>query len=187
METYEKKIVDILVDYQVIKLSDKRLYEFGVCQGISLLINILTVIFIGVIFNTVCESILFTIWYTPIRCNAGGYHAKKRQQCYLYSIGIVIIALIIISLWQKFKIGLTITMLLLGTVIWFKSPVENKVKLLSAHEMNVYLKRTRIIVIIEFLLYVLFFRFKYTLFASTICGAVIIAGLMVILGITTEM
>lgn len=55
-------------------------------MGITVLINLISTIVIGVIAGNVFESIAFLVFYIPLRSYAGGYHASTPRRCYFISI-----------------------------------------------------------------------------------------------------
>lgn len=66
---------------------DDEHYEIcrdGLQQGLSVLLNIVTTILIGIMLNMLWQAILFTVLYIPLRSNAGGYHASTAL-LYLFS------------------------------------------------------------------------------------------------------
>ena len=75
-----KNIADIfsewLVENKIIKSDDRELYSYGFWQGGVLLLNFLTVAFIGFITEMFWQSVSFTIAYGLLRSVAGGFHAR---------------------------------------------------------------------------------------------------------------
>lgn len=55
-------------------------------MGITVLLNLISTIVIGVIASNVFESIAFFVFYIPLRSYAGGYHASTPRRCYFISI-----------------------------------------------------------------------------------------------------
>lgn len=122
------KIVDKMIDSQIIGVADRELYEFGIQQGTTLLLNVLTTIGIGLLMGMFWESLIFLILYTPIRVYAGGFHAQTQIRCYFLSVFIVLASLTLIRAIQNASVSGIIIMAAAGGVIWKKAPVENKVR-----------------------------------------------------------
>ena len=55
-------------------------------MGITVLLNLISTIVIGVIVGKVFESIAFLVFYIPLRSYVGGYHASTPRSCYFISI-----------------------------------------------------------------------------------------------------
>ena len=80
------KITQRLCEKGIISESDFDLYEYGFNMGITVLLNLISTIVIGVIVGKVFESIAFLVFYIPLRSYAGGYHASTPRRCYFIFI-----------------------------------------------------------------------------------------------------
>ena len=111
-------------------------------MGITVLLNLISTIVIGVIAGKVFESIAFLVFYIPLRSYAGGYHASTPRRCYFIFIVIIMAMLLFIIL------------LLVGMVVCFAfAPVEDKNKPLDRDEISVFKKRAYLILSIEFFIW----------------------------------
>ena len=61
-----EKVVDKLIDGNIIESEDKELYTYGFHQGFLIIFNILTAIAIGLLFKMVLESVIFLMAYIPL-------------------------------------------------------------------------------------------------------------------------
>lgn len=183
MESLITKFVDILINNNIIKKEDAEIYSYGFKEMIFLLINTITTIFIGLIFNKVFEVILFMITYIPIRVYAGGYHARTKLGCYIFSV------LMLISICYTLKLGLLKSYLLIiilsiisSGVILFLAPAPDKNKLLDEIEIKVYKKRAirNLIIVLSILCITLIFNKMNVSFC--ICISLLCNGMMLILG-----
>lgn len=140
-----EKIVDSLVSIGVVPPEDKDLYEYGMRQGIVMIINVLSVIIVGLIMGMVWQSIVFLLAYFPIRAYAGGYHARTQWNCYLLSLALVIAVLFEIRLipWNGYIC--IIISFCAGIIVFFLAPVEDANKPLLQREIIIYKRRARII------------------------------------------
>ena len=50
MEAMLTKIVEGFVEKEIVLMEDKSIYEFGLKQGIVIIINLITILLIGLIF-----------------------------------------------------------------------------------------------------------------------------------------
>ena len=92
---------------------------------ITVLLNLISTIVIGVIVGKVFESIAFLVFYIPLRSYAGGYHASTPWRCYFISIVIIMEMLLFIG-YVDLSI-IYIILLLVGMVVCFAfAPVEDK-------------------------------------------------------------
>lgn len=138
-----------LVEKNTISSENKPIYQYGIQQGFTIGLNILTTFVIGLVFKMIVESFLFLAVYIPLRSFAGGVHAKTANRCYVYSTIMIIAELLVIKF---FPFGIFIgscLSLISGAIIFLLAPVETENKKLDESEKQVYKKRARIILIIE--------------------------------------
>jgi len=176
------KLTDKLVKMEIINNEDKGLYYYGFSQGFLLLLNMLTVIIVGIAFNMVWHSIIFMIAYSCLRVYAGGYHANTQSSCYFFSLIMIIAVLWIIKLvaWNGFLCVIITT--ISSLIILLMAPMEDGNKPLDQKEEKTFKKRTYIVLSI-LILFILFFWSKGTKQAS-ICMmmGICVVSIMLILG-----
>lgn len=138
-----------LVEKNTISSENKPIYQYGIQQGFTIGLNILTTFVIGLVFKMIVESFLFLAVYIPLRSFAGGVHAKTANRCYVYSTIMIIAELLVIKFLPfGILIGSCLS-LISGAIIFLLAPVETENKKLDESEKQVYKKRARIILIIE--------------------------------------
>lgn len=168
-----------LIELQVIDSNDKAIYLYGFQQGALLLINILTLMIIGIIFDMVWQTICFISSYSILRVYAGGYHAKTKLRCYLFSMGMMTTSLYLIKYipwgWYRY----IITLIVSSSIILMLAPVEDKNKPLDKLERSVYRQKSIIILIFLAGLSTLLWFAKARQSSVSICIA--LGGLAVVL------
>ena len=148
------KITDILISNNAIKQKDREIYYYGVQQGITLLLNILTTIVIALVCGELWQCLVFMLSFVLPRRYAGGYHARTPLRCYIYSNALIFAVLLIIKF---FTLGIFICgslSVISGAIIFFLSPVEAANKPLDEKERTVYRIRARVILVILLLIQV---------------------------------
>lgn len=180
-EKSAEKIADKLLKSKTIAEEDKEVYVYGFKSGLTLILNLLTVIAIGAVFGMILESLAFMAFYMPFRSYAGGFHASTPWRCY----GISWIMMAAVLIWLKFMPLLSIVCIaaiIIGSILCFVlAPVEDKNKPLDEKEQKVYKKRAYIILIVEICISaVMFFIFR-TLFEVG-AAAIFVEGIMLVLG-----
>jgi accessory gene regulator B len=139
-----ERITESLIKAGAVPPEDSALYEFGIRQGIFLVINIATAVLIGLFLGMVWQCIIFLIAYNPVRTYAGGYHAGTSLICYLLSIPMILAVLSGIRMipWNSYfcLIALIIAVIIIGIL----APVEDRNKPLNERERTVYGRRARI-------------------------------------------
>jgi accessory gene regulator B len=140
---FSERVADSLVNTGAAPAEDKALYEYGIRQGIFLVINIATAVLIGLFIGMLWQCIIFLIAYNPVRSYAGGYHARTPLACYLLSIPTITAVLVAIKLlpWSGFVCAF---ILFCSTmVIGFLAPVADPNKPLNEREISAYKSRAR--------------------------------------------
>jgi len=174
-----EKIVDSFVNDGIVKDDDRELYQYGVRQGFSLILNIVTTLIIGLLLNMVWQSAMFMLYYAPIRIYAGGYHAKTQLRCYVLSSIMVTIVLLAIKYFTFTDITCVVLLAISDLVIFLFSPTEDKNKPLDELEKKVYRKRTLVILTVDSVLICEFIFLKF--FDVAICGVLALLALSVML------
>ena len=156
--------------------------RFGFQQGLTILLNAVTVIVIGAVMKELWQAILFMALYAPLRSNAGGYHARTATRCYVYSILLMIAVLLAMKYLYIPTFICIIALVISCAVILILAPVEDANKPLDDIEQVVYRKRTYVIMAIEivFCLIALLCRTKQIMicfiWAFIMIGSILIAG-----------
>lgn len=177
-----ERITDEFEKQRVIVSEDKEIYRYGVQQGLNLAFNLLTTLVIGAVCGMFWESILFMAAYMPLRSFAGGYHAKTHLRCYLYSIVMITVVLLIIRFLPVGRIIYSCLMLVGGIVIFLLAPVEDKNKPLDDEEQRVYCIRTRVILVLEGSVLLVSILLQFKPFYSAISLAIFCLGVLVLVG-----
>lgn len=139
-----------LIDSQVIKEEDREIYEYGLTLLIATLGKLVAFIIIGLLTGLLKEIILFLVFFSGLRLQAGGYHANTVLTCFLGSLALIAIAIffvrIIPSSYQTLFnfISLVFSLLL---VIGF-SPSESENRPLTKEERYIYKRRSILILVI---------------------------------------
>jgi accessory gene regulator B len=137
------KITESLIKAGAVPPEDSALYEFGIRQGIFLVINIATTVLIGLFLGMVWQCIIFLVAYNPVRTYAGGYHAGTPLVCYLISIPMILAALSGIKMisWNGYVCAIVLFITLM--IIVLLAPVEDRNKPLNEREVTVYGRKAR--------------------------------------------
>jgi accessory gene regulator B len=177
-----ERIADSLVKAGAAPIEDKALYEFGIREGIFLVINIATALLIGLLLGMLWQCVIFTLAYNPIRSYAGGYHAGTRRKCYLFSILAVSAVLLGIRLipWNDYIV--VISVIVAGIIVLTLAPVEDANKPLDELETKVYGRRARILLAVLSILAVGLWFAGVEQVALAVVMALVLITVMLILG-----
>jgi accessory gene regulator B len=175
-----EKYVGNLVNKNIIETDKQQIYTYGIKQGILIIINIATVVAIGLVLVMLAESIVFLVTYILIRTYAGGYHAKSQLGCYIFStVAITVILLGIKHITFSCFICL-IAALISAIVIYVLSPIENINKPLSKKEKIMYGKKSRTLVGIFTTLSLIMWFIGIKSIAKSIIMAMLLVGVLMI-------
>lgn len=177
------RIADKFVEVHAIQAADRNIYRFGIQQGLTILLNLVTTLTIGLALGMVLEAFVFLVTYIPLRSFAGGVHAKTANRCYVYSIFMIIAVLLIIKYFPLGYLVCSCLAMVGGILIFFLAPVQDHNKPLDEKERAVYRKRTRCILCIECLLLLLFWGIHWYVGVSCIALTLAILSIMLLLGI----
>ncbi|NLY70761.1 MAG: accessory gene regulator B family protein [Clostridiales bacterium] len=178
----DERVVESLISLGVVPSEDKDIYVYGVGQGIVILVNLLSVIIIGLLLGMVWQSLLFILAYIPIRSYAGGYHASTQLRCYFLSNAVVVAVLLAIKLvsWNEY-VFLSITIFSIITIILL-APVEDLNKPLRDVEVKIFRRIARIILGILVIIAVVLWYFAKQ-FSICVIMALLVSAIMLILGV----
>lgn len=149
------RIAERFVEKKAILSEEKELYRFGIQQGLSIVLNIITTFVIGLAFQMVIESFLFLIIYIPLRSYAGGIHAKTANRCYIFSSLMIIAVLSAIKFFPFGNLICSYLSVISGIIIFLLAPVETENKRLDDMERIVYRRRARLILGVEIIIQLL--------------------------------
>lgn len=135
------KLVENLHKEELISEEDKIIYLFGLKELISLIINVFTIILIGIIFGELIGVMFFAISFMTLRKYAGGYHAPTPVRCYMMTCTVLAGSAIVLKNIDFSNGGIILGLCISAAVILIMSPVECKNKPLDSLEKKIYRKK----------------------------------------------
>lgn len=133
-----QKITDKMILNDVILQEDRELYEYGMVQGVILIINWLTAILIGVCFGMFWQPVVFLFLFTVVRIYAGGFHAGTQLQCYIYTSALQFVVMAAIKYLSISVLAYIILVGIAAVCLFFIAPVEAENKPMTAEEHQKY-------------------------------------------------
>ncbi len=177
-----QKITDKMIVQDVIIEEDRELYEYGMVQGVIMVINWLTAILIGAILNMVWQTVAYLIMFTPVRIYAGGFHAKTQLQCYfitsLFQFGIMAGIKYLPFTWLAYLIIVLIAVF----CMFFIAPLEAENKPMTAEEHIKYGGIARRNWIIEAIVMAACFLLGWDMMCRVIAASFAMVSLLLIMG-----
>lgn len=144
-------IADNLISIGRFEEEDKAIYQFGLEMLLLNTFNIITTALIGLAMGQLLESFMFLALFIPLRCHAGGYHAKNALCCFMLSNFVMILVLLLLRTPPEMvERGAGLFFLILSSgIAAILAPVENLNKPLDDVEKKVYKIRTRIVLVVK--------------------------------------
>lgn len=130
MKILVDKILGYLVKKETVDTNNEdelAVYRYGIEITLSSITNILVIILIALISNSIIEGLIFLAVFIPTRQYTGGYHADTYLKCNL-AFGVSYIAVLLFYRFVSPYITLVTAILLLITEILFVlnfCPIEN--------------------------------------------------------------
>ena len=147
MIRWEETFVEKLVSNEMINAKEADLYKFGIeCLALKI-VHCISYLCIAACFKMVPELIVIGCTLIPLRRSAGGYHAKTKMGCYIFSCCYIAIILFV-SKAEIDQVLLWGALALSDAVIFFKSPVDNENKRLDQEEVVHFRRKARYLLIL---------------------------------------
>lgn len=175
-------MTDTLLKDKIIPSEETEIIRYGLETLGGNLLGVLITLSIGSCFGYAVDSLILYLLLFPLRKYAGGYHADTRARCLLISTGMLVTAAV--CFWYchcSILVCSVITMGMFG-LIYLIAPIENHSKRLEMIEHKVYRRRTRVILILEGILYVLAVAFQIEWLSTVITMGYCIVGISLVAG-----
>lgn len=171
-----------LLEYNEITDAEIDLYAYGIESGITIVINWCITLFLGIIFNQLIPTLIFSTIYIPLRSFAGGYHAKTEGRCFLYSFTLIVICEIVLksSLSRNFHVWMVLFFVSV-IIIYMWAPIEAESKPIFSEDSNKFRKIIFKIVIFSILLLLIFIIKKKYIWSQSVFLAFVIEGLLLVI------
>lgn len=160
----------------------KEIIAYGLERGKVISLSYAIALLIGYSLGIIGQTIIFLLAFGSLRRYAGGYHADSQKRCYIISLLVVFLSLLYI---RQIKCNLIIGFFIQTfnlLMIMSLSPVENTNRRLDDSEKKKYGNRTKITVILLYILYCLLRITKYIYIATPIAAACFIVNLSLTIG-----
>ncbi|MCR1954715.1 accessory gene regulator B family protein [Clostridioides mangenotii] len=186
VKSYANKMTTYLVDNKKIENNDYELYSYAFEVLISSIGNFIIILIIGALFNRFTETLLFLVFYCPIRQFAGGFHAESYTKCLLFFLSIYIANILIID--KLIRLEVTTPILALAFISYigmlFLVPQEHRYNPLSIEEKKKYKEIVKylstILLVISIIGINLSLTYEYGIYLSSV---IIWIFIMLILGL----
>lgn len=157
--------------------TEQEVIVYGFELLIASVITFLLVLLLGLMFRKGVQTLIFMLFYCPLRRYSGGYHAGNYRNCTAFFLSMY--GAVLLMSMREMKLPLSVYESLVWiaalAVIWILAPVDTENKRLGSEEKKSYRLRSRKIVLFESTVILLF----YFLNMNAICRFAAAAMIMV--------
>lgn len=164
-KTISKKLVNSAVRRKIINVAEIDNCLYGLNAFLTLAVNVLSALIIGLIMHMPLETVLFILVFKLLRKYVGGSHSKTALRCYISSCATYLLVLMLIKHYPLLKTVSFIITLTSAVILYIISPVEAEKKPLDYIERVVFRKRSRITVIVCVCAFMLLYSIDYIPYA----------------------
>lgn len=177
-----EQITGSLLKDNAITSDEQEIVLFGLENLIGNLLGFFVTLIVGYCFGNILAGLCLWLLVFPLRRKAGGYHADTRGKCMVASTTteIITFGLLYIPNWS-YEVYAAITLLFFG-IIFILAPVGNQNKPLDQIEYGVYRLRTRVILVVEGMLFVLGLLLSGKLLCILVTMSFFIVGTALVIG-----
>lgn len=151
-EVLVDKIVDNLIKNNSIDAADMDAYKFGVEATMLKALHYTSYLVIALCMDKLLEfAIIFAVFYI-FRRNTGGFHAKTRIGCYLFSCAVIFLSLLATKLSFTWW-GMTVVSVLNLILLLILSPIQHINRRLDAEDITYFRRRLKIISLAFIIIY----------------------------------
>ena len=137
-----------MVERGIIKEEEQELYQFGIRNGMILLLNVVTALVIGLLTEQLAVVAVFTLSFMVLRSYTGGYHSDSRIFCYLGSNLVLLVPVYTQAVFYKTSLAWLLAVLLVSAgIIFLLSPMHSKNRKLDKEEQKHFGRKARLIAV----------------------------------------
>ncbi|OGO76712.1 MAG: hypothetical protein A2Y23_06620 [Clostridiales bacterium GWB2_37_7] len=139
IDTLSRKLIQRMLDKEIIKFDDWEIYMFGLQLMISGVFKFIGFMIFAWALGWIVEAFIFLVVFGLIRVSAGGYHAKSYLMCFI-TTGIMMTTAILLSklFLSRFSVvGLTVVLMIASLMVILYAPVDSPNRRLTAKERKI--------------------------------------------------
>ena len=176
-------LIKNLLEMKIIKLEEKGVYEYGIKLLLTSLFNAFWIMCIAIILQRPMLGIIYILILATVRTQIGGYHAKTRVGCYVFSCMFVYILCMLNKIIWRHEVGI-MGMILAEILIFHFAPVENENRMLELQEKMLFRKQAiQLLITVNVIISIIFLIHKYLFLAYWLEKGVIFTGILLVLGL----
>ncbi len=146
-------IVGRAIKQKIIHEQQKEEYTYGLELSMTVLLNGITVVVIGILMGMPFETIGFWLIYNILKKYTGGFHFNSSAVCYISTCIMCVLVLYLIRICSFDTLLYSVLAVVSGGITFALSPVPAIQKPLDEKEEQVFGKIARILVLVTVILY----------------------------------
>lgn len=151
-EVVVDKLLDNLIKNNSIDSANAEMYKFGIEVTILKALHYTSYLVIALCMNKLFEfAVIFVVFYI-FRRNTGGFHAKTRIGCYLFSCAVIFLSLLATEFSFDWWGMLTVSILDLN-ILLILSPAQHSNRKLEAEDVVYFRRRLKKISLVFLIVY----------------------------------
>ncbi|MDE7414908.1 MAG: accessory gene regulator B family protein [Lachnospiraceae bacterium] len=172
-----------MVERNIIGEEEQGIYQFGVRNGIIILINITTAFLIGLFTEQLLVVYIFTLSFMMLRSFTGGYHCDSSLWCYISSSFVLFIPVNTVSLFVRMSVmSVLLILAAVAGVIIVLSPMHSKKRKLDYAEKKHFGRRARVMVILQAAVFLMLWYLGYNGYAYAVYSSICIIAVLMLAG-----
>lgn len=181
-------IINKLVEKQIISRHEEDIYLYGLKSFFLIWVNFITALLIEFFTRRLIETIVFFIFFIPLRSYAGGYHTKNKFTCYCCSNFMLFSIICMPSIIQSYDVFWFIeSLFIISNILIYKlAPLPNYNRTFDEMEHKVFRFRTRGILFVELIFILLLYILQQSYWIILTMFASITVAVLLILNILTN-
>lgn len=161
-------IAFLLIKNKILDIEDRDIYVYGLEAILLNSLLLIAMFLVSLPFGAVMHFLGFVVFFIPLRMFVGGYHAKRSETCFVVSVVIYVITLVITMFnpyiyRNRWLMVVTIISLVI-LLVW--SPVINPKHPLADYQIKRNKKIAYTIIALEFALFLVFCKLNLTIASS---------------------
>lgn len=172
-----------MVERGIIKEEEQEIYQFGIRNGMIILLNVLTAFLIGLVTEKLLIVAVFTVSFMVLRSYTGGYHSDSRIFCYIGSNLVLFIPVYTQSLFVKTEDSILCILLAIAvSIILIFSPMHSKNRKLDEAEQKHFGRKVRAITVAQLIVLGVLWYMEHESYAYAIYSSICITAVLMLIG-----
>ncbi len=178
-----ERLINTFSQEGIISDEEREIVQFGLESIEGNLVGVFLTLVVGILFKHTKDALFLYLLLFPLRKSAGGFHATTKARCFITSAIVLGISFAFFSVFDHAAIFYWICVIVLGCIIWILAPVDNPSKKFDAVDQSVYRMRSRVVLGVESIIFVIAFHFKWETVIRSVSMTFFIVSISLLMGI----